>query len=138
MHAAIVDTPLDPSAVMAAVASPARGGSVLFVGTVRDLNDGRAVEALDYRAYGAMAIRELTAIVADAEARWPGAAVACEHRIGALALGDAAVVVAAAHPHRGPAFEACRFVIEELKQRVPIWKREHYTTGDAEWVEVTR
>jgi molybdopterin synthase catalytic subunit len=105
---------------------------------VRDLNDGRAVEALDYRAYDAMAIRELTAIVQDAEARWPGTSVACEHRIGALALGDAAVVVAAAHPHRGPAFEACRFVIEELKQRVPIWKREHYTTGDAEWVEVTR
>lgn len=138
MHAAIVERPLDAAALLASVSAPARGGAVLFVGTVRDLNDGRPVEALDYTAYGPMAASELQAIVAEAETQWPGAVVACEHRIGALTLGDAAVVVAAAHPHRGPAFEACRYVIEALKQRVPIWKREHYTSGEAEWVEVTR
>jgi molybdopterin synthase catalytic subunit len=138
MQARITDHPLDPAGLLAAVASPTRGGSVLFVGTVRDLNDGRPVTALDYTAYGPMAASELQAIVDEAEQRWPGAAVACDHRTGALALGDAAVVVAAAHPHRGAAFDACRFVIEELKQRVPIWKREHYTSGEAEWVEVTR
>jgi molybdopterin synthase catalytic subunit len=138
MHAAIVESTLDPSALLARVASVARGGSALFVGTVRDRNAGRPVTALDYRAYRPMAERELAAICAEAEARWPGAAVACEHRVGALQLGDAAVVVAAAHAHRGAAFDACRFVIEELKGRVPIWKREHYADGSAEWVEVTR
>jgi molybdopterin synthase catalytic subunit len=137
MHAGVVEHPLDPGALLAAVSGPTRGGVALFVGTVRDRNEGRAVQALDYRAYRPMAEKELRAICAEAEARWPEALVACEHRIGALALGEAAVVVAAAHPHRGPAFDACRYVIEQLKQRVPIWKREHYADGSADWVEVT-
>jgi molybdopterin synthase catalytic subunit len=136
MHAELTDRPLDAAALMRRVADPSRGGTVLFIGTVRDQNDGRRVTALEYSAYLPMARRELELILVEAQSQWPGAEVACAHRIGALSLGDAAVVVAAAHPHRGAAFEACRFVIESLKQRVPIWKREHYADGSADWVEV--
>jgi molybdopterin synthase catalytic subunit len=135
MRTAIVERTLDPAALLAEVASHSCGASVVFVGTVRDMNDGRAVEALDYAAYAPMASREMDAIVGAAEARWPGARIVCEHRSGLLELGDASVVVAAAHPHRGEAFDACRFVIEELKARVPIWKRERYADGTREWVE---
>jgi molybdopterin synthase catalytic subunit len=134
---AIVDRPIDPGQLLAAVSDHSRGGAVLFVGSVRELNDGRPVTALDYRAYDAMARAELGRIVDEALGRWPGAAIAVEHRTGALQLGDLAVVVAAAHAHRSEAFDACRYVIEQLKQRVPIWKREHYADGPAEWVEVT-
>src|SRR5690606_26526454 len=98
-------------------------------------NDGRTVNGLDYSAYGPMAERELAAIVADATQRWSGARIACEHRIGSLDLGDASVVIAVAHPHRGEAFDAARFVIEELKARLPIWKRERYADGTLAWVE---
>lgn len=137
-YARLTETPLDPGAIMAHVSSVARGATVLFVGSVRELNEGRPVTGLDYSAYVPMADAELSAIVREATAQWPAATIACEHRIGALSLGDLAVVVAAAHPHRGEAFAACRFVIEALKHRVPIWKREHYADGPAAWVEVQR
>jgi molybdopterin synthase catalytic subunit len=137
MRAAVVARPLDAVALLAAVGSSTQGASVLFIGTVRDMNDGRSVTALDYRAYTPMAERELVRIIDEAELAWPGAHVACEHRIGALALGDASVIVAASHPHRAEAFEACRFVIEQLKLRLPVWKREHYADGDLAWVENT-
>jgi molybdopterin synthase catalytic subunit len=107
----------------------------LFVGTVRDMNNGRPVTGLDYRAYATMAEAELSAIALEAEARWTPATVVCEHRVGTLGLGDVSVAIVAAHPHRGAAFDACRYVIEELKKRVPIWKREHYADGELEWVE---
>jgi molybdopterin synthase catalytic subunit len=95
------------------------------------------VSGIDYSAYAAMALHELTAIVAEAEATYPGAQVVCEHRTGSLGLGEASVAIAAAHAHRAPAFDACRFVIEELKRRVPIWKREHYVDGTRAWVDPT-
>ena len=88
---------------------------------------------LDYSAYGPMAEAECARIVAEAEARWP-VAVALQHRIGALAIGDAAVAMVAAAAHRDEAFAACRYVIEEVKRRVPIWKREHYADGTVAWV----
>ncbi len=135
-HSAIVEEPLDPARLMGLVTADARGGVVTFVGCVRDRNAGRPVLALDYRAYRPMAERELALIVAEAEAQWADVAVAVEHRLGALRIGDAAVVVVAAHPHRRAAFAACEFVLEQLKRRVPIWKREHYADGPAEWVEV--
>lgn len=134
MRTAIVNRPLEVNALIDEVSSVSHGASVAFVGTVRDVNDGRAVSELEYSAYTPMAERELGAIVREAEARWPGAQAVCEHRVGALALGDASVVVVTSHPHRGEAFEACRYVIEQLKTRVPIWKREHYRDGDPDWV----
>lgn len=135
MRVAIVERALDPPALLTEAASNATGASVLFVGTVRDINDGRGVTALDYKAYVPMAEKEMAAIALEAEARWSPARVVCEHRVGALTLGDASVAIAVAHPHRAAAFDACRYVIEELKQRVPVWKREHYADGDLAWVE---
>jgi molybdopterin synthase catalytic subunit len=135
MRAAMVDRPIDTAALLREVAGPGNGASVLFIGTVRDMNEGAPVSGLDYSAYSAMALREMTDIVAEAAQRWETTDVVVEHRTGALALGDVSVAIAAAHPHRAQAFEAARYVIEELKRRAPIWKREHYVDGRAEWVE---
>jgi molybdopterin synthase catalytic subunit len=135
MRAAIVEHALDPSSLMQELASTSHGAAVVFVGTVRDVNEARDVTGLDYRAYVPMAEKEMAAILREAEARWVPVQIVCEHRVGELALGDASVVIVAAHPHRGEAFEACRYVIEELKKRVPIWKRERYADGALAWVE---
>jgi molybdopterin synthase catalytic subunit len=118
------------------VHSPARGGVSVFLGQVRDHHEGRAVTRLDYSAYGAMAEAECARIVAEAERRW-NVGVALRHRVGSLAIGEVAVAVVAASAHRADAFSACRFVIEEVKLRVPIWKREHYADGTATWVDPT-
>jgi molybdopterin synthase catalytic subunit len=104
---------------------------------VRDVNDGRDVTGIEYTAYRSMAERELATIVEEAAARAPGSDIAVEHRIGELSIGECSVAVAVAHPHRGPAFEAARYVVEELKHRVPIWKREQYVDGTREWVRAT-
>jgi cyclic pyranopterin phosphate synthase len=135
MRAAIVERPLDAAALLAEVASHGHGATTLFVGTVRDVNDGRAVLGIEYTAYGAMAQRELDRILAEAAARFGGVALVIEHRIGYLALGEASVAVAAAHARRAPAMDAARYVVEEMKRRVPIWKREHYVDGTREWVD---
>jgi molybdopterin synthase catalytic subunit len=137
MRAAIVLRPLDPSALLAEVAGVANGASILFVGTVRDVNEGRAVSGIEYTTYESMAVRELDAIVAEAASRFGTNDVVVEHRVGRLALGEASVVVAVAHPHRAEAYDASRFIIEELKRRVPIWKREEYVDGTREWVDPT-
>lgn len=134
MRSAIVDRAIDSCALLAEVGSVRNGAAVLFVGTVRDMNDGAAVSALDYSAYSEMAERELVSIVSEAAERWETDDIVVEHRIGALALGDVSVAIAVAHRHRGEAYEASRYVIEELKKRLPIWKREHYVDGRAEWV----
>ena len=118
----------------AAVQAPDRGGVAAFVGLVRDHHEGRAVLRLDYSAYGPMAEAECGRIVAEAEARW-AVAVALQHRVGALAIGDAAVAVVVASAHRDEAFAACRHVIEEVKRRVPVWKREYYADGTVAWVD---
>jgi molybdopterin synthase catalytic subunit len=132
---AIVTHAIDVAAIIAAVASDGAGATSLFLGTVRDINDGRAVTGMEYTAYGAMAERELAKIASEAVERFGGVALAIEHRIGVLALGDVSVAIAASHPHRRNALDATRFVIEELKKRVPIWKREHYADGTREWVD---
>jgi molybdopterin synthase catalytic subunit len=137
-RSAVVDRPIDPTALIAEVRANELGAISVFIGTVRDTNDGRPVTALDYSAYTAMAESELSDIVNEAEARFGVTAIAVEHRIGALALGDVSVAIAAGHAHRSPAMECTRFVIEEIKQRVPIWKLEHYADGDREWVDPTR
>lgn len=132
----LTDRPLDLATLVAAVASPERGGTCAFLGAVRDHHAGRAVLELEYTAYGPMAEATIAAIVAEAERRWP-VRVAVAHRLGRLAVGDAAVAVAAAGSHRDEAFTACRHVIEELKRRVPIWKRERYADGTEAWVDPT-
>jgi molybdopterin synthase catalytic subunit len=130
------ETPLDVRTVAHQVVSPERGGVVTFIGAVRNHHAGRAVRQLEYSAYGPMADLEFARIVEEAESRWP-ATVAAEHRVGTLDVGDVAVIVVAAAAHRDAAFDACRYVIEELKRRVPIWKREHYVDGTAGWVDPT-
>jgi molybdopterin synthase catalytic subunit len=126
--------PLDPAEVAARVAGPGMGGVVSFVGTVRDQARGRRIRHLEYEAYPAMAEREMERIAAEAASRWPGARVAIAHREGHLEIGEIAVVVVAAAPHRAEAFEACRFAIDTLKQSVPIWKKEVATDGEY-WVD---
>jgi molybdopterin synthase catalytic subunit len=137
MRVAIVERPLDPAALLREVESHSSGAAVLFVGTVREVNEGRAVTGIEYSAYGGMALRELEAIAAEAVERFDTPHVVVEHRLGELGLGEASVAIAISHPRRAPAMDGARFVIEELKRRVPIWKREHYTDGTREWVDPT-
>lgn len=126
---------IDPAALIARVARPAHGAVLLFLGVVREVNDGRAVTGIEYSAYEAMATRELSAIAGEAVARFGAMDVAIEHRLGELALEEASVGIAVAHAHRREAYEASRWIIEELKRRVPIWKREQYADGTREWVD---
>ena len=137
MRSAIVQRPLDPTALLAEVADIGAGASTLFVGTVRRVNQGRDVTGIDYTAYGPMAERELAAIVTEASEKYGISRIVVEHRIGTLMLGEASIVIAASHARRAQAMDAQRFVIEEVKKRVPIWKREHYADGSREWVDPT-
>lgn len=136
VRVAIVEHRLDPAAMLAEVASHEAGASTMFVGTVRRVNEGREVTGIDYSAYREMAEREMAAIALEARERFGDARIAMEHRIGTLALGEASIVIAVAHARRAPAMDAQRFLIEEVKQRVPVWKREHYADGAREWVGV--
>jgi molybdopterin synthase catalytic subunit len=126
--------PLDVGEVVARVVGPDAGGIVTFVGAVRDASRGREIRHLEYEAYPGMAEREMEKIADAAADQWPGARVAMAHRTGHLAIGDLAVVIAAAAPHRAEAFAACRFAIDTLKQQVPIWKKEVAVDGEY-WVE---
>ena len=125
--------PLNIATLVTRVQAPDRGAVTFFLGLVRDHHAGRMVTRLEYSAYPPMAEAECARIVSEAEARW-AVRVAVEHRIGPLEIGDAAVAIAAAAAHRDEAFAACRFVIEEVKRRVPIWKKEFYADGTVEWV----
>jgi molybdopterin synthase catalytic subunit len=125
---------IDPQALRASFADPACGAYASFEGWVRDHNDGRRVLQLEYEAYAALAVTEGTRIVEEACARFALARVACVHRVGVLAIGDMAVWVGVGAAHRAAAFAACRYVIDEVKARVPIWKKEHYTDGTSGWV----
>lgn len=129
----LVDAPLDPSAVIAAVAGDDAGAVVSFVGTVRGASRGRRVVRLEYEAYEAMALTLFDALAAEAALRFGGARVVVHHRLGRCGVGEPTVAIAAASPHRAEAFDACRFAIERLKADVPIWKREVYDDG-AVWV----
>jgi len=135
--ARLVTSPIDVAALTKEVAGDDRGAVTLFLGTVRNSNEGRPVDGIDYSAYEAMAIAEMNRIVDEARERFAGVAIALEHRIGALGVGDVSVAIACAHAHRSPALDANRYIIEELKKRVPIFKREHYLDGTSEWVAQT-
>lgn len=124
MFVALRDTTLSIDEALAHVSHPGAGGLSLFVGAVRDENEGRAVSALEYQAYESMAVAEMQRIAGDLEREFPGVRVAALHRVGRLAVGDVAVVCAAGAAHRGEAFAACRALIDRIKADVPIWKRE--------------
>jgi molybdopterin synthase catalytic subunit len=136
--ASIVTTEIDPASLINEVSSPQFGAISLFAGSVREVNDGRPVSAIEYSAYTAMASAELERILDEAEERFGVSALVVEHRIGLLELGDVSVAIVAAHQHRAPALDCTRYVIEEIKKRVPIWKKEHYVDGTREWVDPTR
>jgi sulfur-carrier protein adenylyltransferase/sulfurtransferase len=131
-------TPLDESALRAGLSDPACGGYAAFEGWVRDHNEGRRVRRLEYEAFEPLAIKEGERIIAEAIARFGVEHAACVHRIGALAIGEQAVWVGVTARHRDEAFRACRYIIDEVKHRVPIWKKEHYESGDSGWVNCER
>jgi len=125
---------IDPQALRLPFADATCGAYASFEGWVRDHNDGRRVLRLEYEAYAPLAIAEGTRIVEEARARFAVTHLSCVHRVGSLAISDLAVWVGAGAAHRDAAFAACRYVIDEVKARVPIWKKEHYTDGSSGWV----
>jgi molybdopterin synthase catalytic subunit len=126
--------PLSLDALLEEIRSAGAGGMVAFIGTVRDRSRGKRIEHLEYEAYVPMAEKQMRAIAEQVLARWPEVRVAMSHRVGRLEIGDAAVMIAAAAPHRAEAFDACRFAIDALKRTVPIWKKEFSEDGTA-WIE---
>lgn len=131
---AITDEPLEVAALTRAVLDSSAGGVVTFVGYVRATSDdGRAVTGLDYEAHAELALGVLRAIGAEVRERFDVAGLAISHRVGSLALGEAAVAIVVAAVHRAAAFDACEYAIDELKARAPIWKKEHYREGSADW-----
>ncbi|HUF13805.1 MAG TPA: molybdenum cofactor biosynthesis protein MoaE [Longimicrobiales bacterium] len=134
MFVDVTPDPIVPEEVHACVGDPADGAVLLFLGTVRDHNDGRPVERLHYDAYRDMALRELRAIVAEAATRAGTDRIAVVHRTGTLEIGEVSLAVAVSSAHRAETFDAARWIIEEVKRRVPVWKREHYTDGRGEWL----
>jgi molybdopterin synthase catalytic subunit len=127
------DTPLSVDEALAHVSRPGAGGVAVFLGVVRDENDGRPVTRLEYSAYASMARAEMLRIAERIEREIVGARVCAIHRLGDLGVGDLAIVCAASAPHRGEAFQACRLLIDRIKANVPIWKREHGPDGTS-WV----
>ena len=134
MSFTISSTPIDPNALEAHLRDARAGACVTFQGWVRNHNEGEAVTALEYEAHEPIAVAEGQKIIEEAKRRFDVISVYAEHRVGALAIGDCAVWVGVSAAHRGAAFEACRYVIDELKLRVPIWKKEHYESGATGWV----
>jgi molybdopterin synthase catalytic subunit len=127
---------LDLGALLGEVADPACGAQAIFLGTVRNFNNGRCVVAIDYTAYDAMAARVLARIAAELEAEAPGLRLALRHRLGRLAVGEAAIAIVAAAPRRDAALVAVRTALERVKSEAPIWKREIYADGGADWREL--
>ncbi|MDE2219168.1 MAG: molybdenum cofactor biosynthesis protein MoaE [Gammaproteobacteria bacterium] len=128
----------DTAALRAELADPGCGGYASFEGWVRDHNEGQPVTRLEYEAFAPLAQREGERIIAEALAQFGLRGAMCVHRVGALALGEIAVWVGVAAPHRDEAFRGCRYIIDEVKHRLPIWKKEHYANGDSGWVNCER
>lgn len=130
----VSESPLEPGELERGLVDARAGASVCFEGRVRDHNEGERVTALEYEAHAPVAVKEGRKVVAEALERFDILAAACVHRTGRLEIGDCAVWVGVSAAHRGAAFEACRYIIDEIKARVPIWKKEHYAGGDSGWV----
>ena len=134
MKFAVSNTPIDVTAAKKAVADNSCGALVVFEGWIRDHNEGQEVERLEYEVYRPVAEKEGAKIIDEAITRYGVSHALCIHREGLLELGDCAVIVCVSSPHRGEAFEACRYIIDQTKTRLPIWKKEHYVSGISEWV----
>jgi molybdopterin synthase catalytic subunit len=132
------DVPLEPAALARSLADPVCGGYAAFEGWVRDHNEGHAVLRLEYEAYAELATRNGERIVAEAIRGFGITRALCVHRSGSLGIGDLAVWVGVSAWHRDEAFGACRYIIDEVKHRLPIWKKEHYRSGDSGWVNCER
>lgn len=130
----LTDSPIDHAALTERVRSRQAGAVCTFLGTVRELTGDRRTAALDYEAYPAMALKTMADLEAEARRRWPILDAALVHRVGHLDPGEVSVVVAVSCPHRDQAFEACRWLIDTLKQVVPVWKKETWADGTEEWV----
>jgi len=125
--------PLDHAALLQSVSSHQAGAALLFLGTVREFTAGQQTLQLNYTAYESMALGQLEQLQQDALQQFPVTAVGIQHRLGELALGDVSVAIAVSSPHRADAYECSRWLIDTLKQRIPIWKQEHYADGRVEW-----
>jgi YD repeat-containing protein len=134
VRAELTREPLDLARLVSEVSAPSCGGIAAFVGVVRDHDDGRKVVALEYDAYDRLAAEQLAAVAREAQAKWPDARIAVQHRAGRLVVGEASVAIAVACPHRAEAFACCRHVIDRVKEAVPIWKREE-GDGGGRWLE---
>ena len=130
----LTDKPIDSAAVLASVESPLAGAVVLFLGTTREFTGQRQTTALQYDCYPEMALRLLRELAAQAESKWPLVGISIVHRLGRLAIGEASVAIAVSAAHRQAAFEAGQWVIDTLKQVVPIWKQEQWADGGSEWI----
>ena len=130
----LTHSPIDPSAILAQVASNDAGAVVLFLGTTREFTKGRQTASLDYECYPQMAEAKLAELEAQAREKWPLVHVAIVHRLGRLGLGEASIAVAVSSPHRQAAFEAGKWLIDTIKEDVPIWKQENWSDGTSEWV----
>lgn len=133
LHIQLKDIPLSAQECIDLAAHPGSGGSTVFIGTVRDQTQGRKVIRLEFEAYAPMAVSEMRKIAAVVEERWQAHHVVIHHRVGSLEVGEIAVIIAVATPHRRAAFEACQFAIDTLKESVPIWKKEIFEDGEV-WV----
>ena len=134
----LTSTAIDTAGARRELLDRSAGGYVSFEGWVRDHNEGQAVTRLEYEAFEALAVKEGERILTEAMRRFPVKHALCVHRTGSLDLSDLAVWVGVSSAHRGEAFECCRFIIDEVKHRVPIWKKEHYVNGDSGWVNCER
>jgi molybdopterin synthase catalytic subunit len=130
----LTDSPIDVSAGIAGVGSAAVGAVVVFLGVVREMTEGRQTACLEYEAYASMARRVLTDLETEARRRWPLEGCAVVHRLGKVAVGETSVLIAVSAAHRQPAFEAAQWLIDQIKQVVPIWKQEHWADGTSQWV----
>lgn len=135
VRARVTPDPIDPAAILELVRSDQDGAVVLFLGVVRDHNEGHAVAGMSYESYGPMAQKVLSRIGEEAAARLGTDRLAVVHRVGELDIGEVSVAIAASSPHRAEAFDASRYVIEQIKARLPMWKQEHYVAGESEWVD---
>ncbi|MBM4185336.1 MAG: molybdenum cofactor biosynthesis protein MoaE [Gemmatimonadetes bacterium] len=135
VQASVVSRVIDSAEVLGRVGAAEDGAVLLFLGTVRNHAGGEPVEGMTYEAYESMATPVLAQIAHEAAGRLGTDRVVVVHRVGELAIGDVSVAIAVSSPHRAQAYDASRYVIEEIKKRLPVWKREHYTSGRSEWVE---
>ncbi len=135
MSGFLTPDPINAAALIAEVSSPLCGGTALFLGTVRNSPEDGDIQGIEYSAYPEMAEGEFGRIVAEARERWPEARIALRHRTGYIPAGEASIAIAVACPHRAEAYEASRYLIEETKKRVPVWKKEQLASGETRWVE---